>query len=170
MRSWGMDMESLLTDHLRVFLGEKKPALPRYMNDLSGAMGYITFTAIASVLLMLGVQLLRFVTRGYVAGDAPPRATWDELLRVDSHKIDLLYSFLGGGNAITLATLSMLYLGRCCSVGSSPVARRSRLERRAGSAWVFRNDARTADWSLWALLPEPSREAFLRAVTRRFGT
>jgi hypothetical protein len=110
MRSWGMDMESLLTDHLRVFLGEKKPALPRYMDYFSTMMGFVTSAAVASVLLMCGVQILRHVTLGYAVSDAPSKATWDDLLRANSHKIDLLYSFLGGGNAVTLTTLSFIYL------------------------------------------------------------
>ena len=110
MRSWGMDLESLLTDHVRVLLREKKTTVPRYMAQFSGAMSFITFAVVQSVLLLQGVQLLRFVTRSYVVGDLSTKATWDELLRAQSHKFDLLYAFLGGGRSVTLTAGSIMYI------------------------------------------------------------
>ncbi len=73
MRSWGMDMESLISDHLRVFLKEKKRGISWAMDSFSVVMGWITGGAIGSIMLMMGVQLLRTATQSYTVGVPKPQ-------------------------------------------------------------------------------------------------
>ncbi len=110
MRSWGMDMESLISDHLRVFLKEKKRGISWAMDSFSVVMGWITGGAIGSIMLMMGVQLLRTATQSYTVGVPKPGASVPDALAMLSQKIDLLYSFIGGGRGATIAIVSLLYV------------------------------------------------------------
>jgi hypothetical protein len=110
MRSWGMDMESLISDHLRGFLAEKKRGISRVMGEFSTVMGWITGCAIGSVMLMIGVRLLRIATQSYIVGAPKPEASLLDAMAMLSRKIDLLYSFIGGGRGATIAIVSLLYV------------------------------------------------------------
>jgi hypothetical protein len=109
MRSWGIDLEGLLSDHLAVFLGQKKTGLPRLMDTCATAMGFITFGAVSSVMLLLGIYLLRRATSNYKLGGYSPSTPLPEAVAVIGQKMDALYSFIGGGHGVSLTIASLAY-------------------------------------------------------------
>jgi hypothetical protein len=114
MRSWGMDLESLISGHVRVFLNEKKRGIPRYMAMWAGILGFVTFVGVFSICIMVGIRLLRFATRAYTSEGIPPSAATDVMLKHIAHKIDILYSFSSGGGGITLSLIAFVYIVMMC--------------------------------------------------------
>jgi|ERR1700722_4829248 len=121
LRSWGSDIEGLLYNHVRTLFRDRRSNTAKLINRGSIVIGYCMFLGVASVLVAIGKFILRRITASYEISPLSSNMSTADAIALLNHKLDLLYTFSGGGRgaALTVGIVTYLVIGAVLAILSA---------------------------------------------------
>jgi hypothetical protein len=107
-RSWGADLEALLSSHVLTYLQTKPKGVPKFLNEFSTFVGFLSGMGIASTLIFLGARPLWWAVSRY-SGVIPSVTPTSDILRAVNDKLDTLLPFITGLKGASLSVATVFY-------------------------------------------------------------